>query len=166
MAKKHMIAVSANGKDVYTYLIRTEVAAQISRQPHLATLIKEVVSSLRLTGLQVSVEHDMGRTIGYSEMIETRSGDTVFYARQNKAGLYMKFVKNRKADPTSILSIVLERDDDGDYELMNVWIGKMVPDVPGSEKATDKSEAYWADHAIIYNGQPILLSTQTKDCPY
>lgn len=166
MANKHVIAVSANGKEVYTYLIRTEVAAQISRHPHLVTLIKEVVSSLRLTGPQVSLEHNMGRTIGYSEMIETRPGDTVFYARQNKTGLYMRFVKNRKADPTSILSIVLEQDDGGNYELMNAWIGKMVPDVPGSEKATDKSESYWADHAIIYNGQPILLSTQTKDCPY
>ena len=166
MAKKHVIATSANDKEIYTYLIQTAVARQISRQPHLVTLIKEVVKSLNLTTPHLMLEQDMGRTVGYSEQLETRENDAIFYAKQSKSEVYTRFVKNRKTNPTSFLCIVLNRDEDGDYELTSVWVGKMFPPIPGTEHATDQSKAYWADHAVVYNGQPILSSTQTKDCPY
>lgn len=166
MAKQHVIATTANGKEVYAYLIQTPASAQISRQPHLVTLIKEVVGQLHLTAPQVSIEQDMGRTIGYGELLETADNDTIFYAKQTKSGLYTRFVKNKKSKPTSFLSIVLRKDDTDNYELKDVWIGKTFPPLPGDEDATDQSKAYWENHAVIYNGQPILASTQTKDCPY
>lgn len=166
MAKQHVIATSANNKEVYVYLIQTPASAQISRQPHLATLIKEVVEQLHLTAPQISIEQDMGRTIGYGELLETTTKDTVFYAKQTKSGLYTRFVKNKKSKPTSFLSIVLLKDKAENYELKDVWIGKAFPPLPGDEDATSQSKAYWENHAVIYNGQPILASTQTRDCPY
>ncbi len=166
MSKKHVIAVSANKKQIYTYLIQTPVAIQISRQPHLVTLIKEVVESLNLTTPQISLEQDMGRTIGYEELLKTREKDIIFYAKQSKSSAYTRFVKNRKTSPTSFLSIVLYQDSDGDYELRSVWIGKTFPAIPGTDEATEQSESYWAEHAVVYNGQPILTSTQTKEWPY
>lgn len=166
MAKQHVIATSANGKEVYVYLIQTPAATQISRQPHLATLIKEVVEQLNLTTPQISIEQDMGRAIGYGELLQTTDKDTVFYAKQPKSDLYTRFVKNKKSNATSFLSIVLIEDDSGSYELRDVWIGKAFPPLPGDKKETDQSKAYWENHAVAYNGQPLLASTQTKDCPY
>lgn len=166
MAKKHVIATSLNDKQVYAYLIQTTIAAQISRQPHLATLIKEVLSKTKLTIPHMSIEQDMRRPIGYGELLETREKDVIFYAKQTKSSSYTRFVKNRKAVATSHLSIVLQEDTDGDYELQSAWIGKMYPPAPGSENASKQSDAFWSDHAVVYNGQSILASTQTKDCPY
>lgn len=166
MAKQHIIATSANGKEVYAYLIQTPAAAQISRQPHLVTLIKEVVGKLNLTDSQISIEQDMGRTIGYGELLETTDKDTVFYAKQTKSGLYTRFVKNKKSKPTSFLSVVLLKDETDNYELKDVWIGKAFPPLPGDASETAQSKQYWQTHAIVYNGQPLLASTQTKDCPY
>lgn len=166
MAKQHVIATSANDKSVYVYLIHTPAATQISRQPHLATLTKEVVKQLNLTTPQISIEQDMGRVIGYSDMLETTDKDTIFYAKQTKSAQYTRFVKNKNSTQTAFLSIVLLRDEVGNYELTDVWIGKAFPPLPGGEDATDQSKAYWENHAIIYSGQPVLASTQTKDCPY
>lgn len=166
MSKQHTITTSANGREVYVYLTQTPVAAQISRQPHLATLIKEVVGQLNLTAPRVSIEQDMGRTIGYSELLQTTDTDTIFYAKQTKSDTYTRFVKNKKSDATSFLSVVLVQDDTGNYELKDVWIGKAFPPLPGDKLETNMSKPYWENHAVVYNGQPILASTQTKDCPY
>ncbi len=166
MAKKHFIAVSANQKKIYVYLIHTAAATQLSRQPHLASLIKEIAGSLELTDSTVTVERDMGRTIGYGEVLETRENDTIFYAKQSKSSAYTRFVKNRKTESTSRLCITLNKDEDGEYELASVRIGEDFPAVPGTKGATDTSKSYWDNHAFVYNGQPILANTQTKDCPY
>jgi len=47
-----------------------------------------------------------------------------------------------------------------------VWIGKIYPPMPDTSEATNTSSDYWAHHAVIYNGQPIVSSTLTKTCPY
>ncbi len=166
MAKKHIIAMSANNKEIYVYLIQTVAAAQISRQPHLASLVKEIADSLILAEPTVSIEYDMGRTIGYGEILETKENDTIFYAKQAKSDAYTRFVKNRKTQPTSSLCMTLSRDKEGDYELTGVYIGEQSPAIPGTEDATGESKNFWETHAVVYNGQPILASTQTKDCPY
>lgn len=166
MAKQHVIATSANNKAVYVYLIQTPAAAQISRQPHLVSLIKEAVEQINLNAPQISIEQDMGRTIGYGELLETTDKDPVFYAKQTKSGLYTRFVKNKKSKATSFLSIKLLKDEADDYELKDVWIGRAFPPLPGDKGETTQSKSYWETHAVIYNGQSILTNTQTKDCPY
>lgn len=166
MSKQHIIAHSANGKEVYVYLIQTVAGTQISRQPHLATLIKEVVEPLNLDASQVNIEQDMGRVIGYGELLQTTEKDIIFYAKEAKSNTYTRFIKSKKAKSTSFLSVSLLKDRAGNYELKNVWIGKTFPPFPGAEDETEQSKTYWSDHAVIYNGQSIITSTQTKDCPY
>jgi hypothetical protein len=109
----------------------------------------------------------MGRNIGYSDQLETREKDLIFYARQaHSDGNYTRFVKHRKSDQTSFLTIKLQIDDNGNYELMDAWIGRLFPPIPSSELASEQSKAYWENHAVVFNGQPLLASTITKECPY
>ena len=163
---KHIVATSLNGKEVYAYLMQQPLSAAISRNPHLLALIKEAVSTLNLTQQDILLEQNMGRNIGYGEMIATREKDTIFYARLVREETYTKFVKNRKTEPTPFLTLNLRKDDDGNYEIKDVWIGKTFPPVPGNAAETEQSKSYWEDHAVAFNGQAIMASTITKECPF
>src|SRR5437868_12598075 len=106
---KHMIGASANQKQVYAFLTAQPLAGMVSRNPHLLALVKEAISSHRLTGETECLEHDMGRDIGYSELAEIKDKDVIFYAKQLKAEEFTKFVKNHRANHTSVLTIKLKR---------------------------------------------------------
>jgi hypothetical protein len=164
--RAHVITGSADTPKVYAHLTLMPLAANISANPHLLRLAEEAVDSANLEGPVVRLEHDMGRSIGHSELVATSDADNIFFARQTKTAGFTRFVKNRKSDPTQFLSLLLARDDDGDYELTNIWIGKISPPMPDAPEAIEKSGEYWARHAVIYNGQPIVSSTLTKTCPY
>jgi hypothetical protein len=163
---KHPIAVSGNDKQVYASLTVQPLAGVISRNPHLVTLVKEVVQQQRLTAEDVRLEHDFGHPIGYCELADVKPADTIFYAKQLKADSFTKFVKNRRAQKTSVLTLKLKRDETGNYELLNVWLGSDFPAMPGESDETAASKQFWDDHAVIFNGQAIIASTLTKDCPY
>jgi hypothetical protein len=162
----HQVATSANGKDVYINLMQPPTSVTISRNPNLLSLIKEIAAKSEFTGKTIDLEYDMKRTVGYADSIETKAEDTVFYARQAKSKTYTRFVKNRKTDATTIVSMHLEETGPKAYTIKNVWIGPIPVPLPGAENTSPKSEEYWQDHAVVYNGQPLMASTVTKDCPY
>src|SRR5947209_1901101 len=139
---RHTVGISRNGKEVYAYLLQLPLSASISRNPHLLTLIKEAVSNMNLTSPTEVIEQDMRRNIGYDEMIVTRKEDAVkedavFYARQVREELYTKFVKNCRPESTSFLTLNLQKDDEENYEVKDVVIGKMIPPPPGHTEATE-----------------------------
>ncbi len=162
----HQVAVSANGKDVYINLMQPPTSLTISRNPNLLSLIKEIAAKSEFTKPSIDIEYDMKRTVGYADSVVTKNDDTVFYARQAKSPAFTRFVKNRKTDSTTIVSMHLEETGPKAYTIKNVWIGPMPMPFPGVDNAPAESKDYWADHAVVYNGQPLMASTVTKDCPY
>lgn len=162
---KHPIGISANGIQVYAHLTKQPLAAAAARNPHLLTLATKAIASLSLTEQVMIFEHDTGNPIGYSDQLETKEKDSVFYAQTGKMSAYTRFVKLRKAEPTSILTLQLEVDGD-DYLLTNIWIGETYPPIPDGQHATSQSIEYWRNHAVVFNGQAVLSSSITKTCPY
>ncbi len=163
---KHFVATSKNGHEVYMHLTHSAVAQSISRQPRLATLLAEVVAEVDLAGEVVHIEKDMGRQIGYADVVDTSAGDSVFYAMQLRTKTHTRFVKNKPAEPTNFLTIRAERDDEGNYEVTVLYLGGNIPPLPNDPEASAESQSYWQTHAVVYNGQPIVGSTMTKDWPY
>jgi hypothetical protein len=162
----HPVATLANGVKIYADLSKAPLSTNISRNPHLLNLLEEAIDNLEPTKPVIKLECDMKRTVGYTDIIATNPADTVFYARQNKGSNYTRFVKNRKSDQATTISLILARDEAGDYELQNVWVGTIFPAVPGEPDETADSKAFWESHAVIHNGQPLISSTITKTCPY
>ncbi len=162
----HPVTITANQKTVYVNLTHSLAGARISRQPHLLTLLKEILAELEPTQSELYIEHDMGRVIGNSEIVATTDKDSIVYARRPKSATYIRFVKNRQFLPTNYLTIVLHQMESGDYELVDTWPGRKAPPFPDEEKAKPDSQSFWADHAIVLDGQPIQAGTLTKDCPY
>lgn len=164
--RAHTVTRSGNNKAVYADLMQMPLAGNISRNPHLLRLVEEALVSIQLTELTVQLEHDMKRSVGYCEVIETADTDIIFYACQTKTSGYTRFVKNRHTDTTQYITMNLSRDEEGDYELTDVWIGKAYPALPEDAYASNDSKSFWSGHAVVYNGQTIISSTVTKDCPY
>ena len=163
---KYVIAKSPNGYDIYVDLITSSAGHCLSRQPYLINLIKEVLMPMHLKGPNVSIEYDMGRVIGNTEIVTTSDKDAIFYAKSKNQNSFSRFVKNRSMSPTSQLTIILERDGDNNYELSDTWIGQNSPPFPGDGKETKLSKSYWESHALVMDQQVIQSKTITKVCPY
>jgi hypothetical protein len=160
------IAEPNNGYEVYVNLISSAAGRYLSRQPHLINLIKEVLAPMKLKGGDVLIEHDMGRRIGNTDTVKTDEKDTIFYAQPYKKVVFSRYVKNRAPIPSSKLTIILVRDDEGNYDIVDTWVGQYTPPFPGDEKETDQSKPFWETHAVVMDTQVVQSKTITKTCPY
>lgn len=163
---KHLIGQSHNGIPVHVQLIGTQAGENIARQPQLLSLAKEMLAKVTLRDAEMGLEYDMERPIGYSLIIETSDKDTIFYGRLLKDDAYTRFVKSGKPQPTNYITVTLLRDSDNNYELSDIWIGRLMPSRPGSAGETAESKQYWSNHALILDNQSLQLKTLTKTCPY
>ena len=163
---RHSIGLTRNGTEVYAYLTGSKVEKRLSRQPQLLAHAKEVLEKATLRGPKIHMEYDMQRQIGYDFIIGTTDEDAVFYARLVKDDIYTRLVKNGNPTPTRYLTVILEQDDDKNYELSDIWIGRLIPPRPGSIDETTESIVFWSDHALILGDQSFQTQTLTKTRPY
>ncbi len=163
---KHPITSTQNGTAVYVDLIKSPAALHIAQQPYLLGLIKELIRHRQVDGETLSIDHDMGRPVGNALVVETSDKDVVIYAQRVREDMYTRFVKNGSPKQSPYVSVILRRDDDGEYELHDTWIGRLTPPRPGSGQETDDSLSYWQSHAYVYNHDAIQARTVTKVCPY
>lgn len=163
---KYAITKSKNGRKVYVNLIATSAGRYLSRQPYVIGLVKEVLSCRNLTGPDVCIERDMGRTIGNTDIVATNEKDTIFYAQPYKKTIFSRYVKNRILTPSHKLTIILKQDTDGNYEIADTWIGPFSPPFPGDKKATPTSKTFWQTHALVADTHLIQSKSITKVCPY
>jgi hypothetical protein len=165
---KHIIATSPEGHDIYVDLISSRAGHYLSRRPYVVALIKEALADQKLTESEspICIVRDMGRIIGKSDVVKTSDKDTIFYAQPNKIEVFSRYVKNLYPSPSRKITIILERDKDGNYEVRDTWIGAYSPPFPGDQRATAESKAYWRTHALVLDSQVIQSKTITKTWPY
>lgn len=161
-----MLEESNDGYDIYVNLISSSAGHYLSRHPHLITLIKELLTDRKLQGERAVIEEDMGRNIGVTDVVSTNEKDTIYYALPLKSKVYSRFARNRYPQTSNMLTLVVVRDTDGNYELSNAWIGTNYPAFPGDEFETDDSKEYWQTHALVQNAHAIQTQSITKTCPY
>lgn len=163
---KYTILESGTGYEVYVNLIDSLAGHYLSRQPYVINLMKEVLLAQKLTGPTLVVEKDMGRVIGNTDIIETTEKDTIYYAQPVKQTVFSRYAKNRFPKPSRKLTLHLSKDQNGDYEVTDAWIGPSCPPFPGGQNETSASKAYWESHALVQDAQPVQSRSITKVCPY
>jgi hypothetical protein len=163
---KFMLARSNDKYEVYINLISSSAGHYLSRRPYVINLIKEVLTPIKLSGARVVIERDMGRNIGNTDIVTTSTSDTIYYAQPVKAEIFSRFAKNKYPQPSNTLTIIVEQDSEGNYEVSDTWIGPFIPPFPGDDNETADSKSYWETHALAHDAQPIQSKTITKTCPY
>lgn len=163
---KYMIDESHADHDIYVNMISSSAGQYLSRHPYVIALIKELLAEKKLSGRRVVIEKDMGRDIGTTDVIATSDKDTIYYARALKSEIFSRFAKNRYPQVSTKLTVVLIKDEDGNYEVTNTWIGANHPAFPGDELATAESKTYWQNHALVQDAIAIQSKSITKACPY
>ncbi len=163
----HYLCATKDGIGVHVDLINSDAGRSIAQQPRLLAIVKEALSSRTLSGSEVRIEQDMGRTVGYDFVVHTSDTSTVFYACLQHDSVYTRFVKNGRPNATQYVTFVLHVYDEADgYELVDVRIGRMAPPRPGAPDEIPESRKYWGGHALIHDSQTLQSRTITKTCPY
>jgi hypothetical protein len=163
---KHPIARTQNGIAVYVDLINSPAAAAVGREPRLVDMVRRILEQTDATTPVVRIESNMGKNVGYNMVVETSEADTILYAQLIRQNTFTRFVKNGKPGSTTYVSVILRRDDEGNYELNQLWLGRLRPSQPGSNDESVNSKPYWASHAFVLDTQPIQHRSVTKVCPY
>jgi hypothetical protein len=163
---KFVLGENSDGNTIYVNTISSPAGTYISRRPYIFALLKEILLSQTLRGQRIVIEQDMGRNIGTTDIVTTSDSDNVYYARPLKSEVYYRFAKNRYPQLCSTLTIVVDKDADGNYEVSDTWIGNNRPPFPGDVAATKSSLQYWATHALVPDSQPVQTKSLTKTCPY
>ncbi len=163
---KHTIGQTNNGVTLYVDLINSQAGVQIARQPYMLALLKELIGRTVITGKELQFDQDMGRPVGHESIVETTEADAIIYAQKLKDDVYTRFVKNAKPDQTQFVTLILQKDADDSYELIDTWIGRLSPPRPGSKYENAESKVYWATHAYVLDGEPVQSKSITKVCPY
>ena len=163
------LCISANGKRVVYDPDNSHTSTHFKDAPGLKSLAVELLSNKTLGGDLAAEDVDMGRIIGSSDVVEVNDNDEIVYAMRVKREDqgFVPFVKNRKPQPTSKISIYLLQIDEDTYGLSSAWIGEYEsPMLPQMENATSESIPYWEKHAFIWRSQEIIEGSVLKKCPW
>ncbi|HSW81410.1 MAG TPA: hypothetical protein VLG40_03360 [Candidatus Saccharimonas sp.] len=158
------VGTSANYCEVYVDLEASRAATQLRENPGLLELIKEALPQIELVGPDVTKEHDFGKVIGFTDLVEVGDGDEIVYAVRENREVYTKFAKDREPSECNWVTMVFRAVADG-YMLYTTWIGQISPPFPGEPTATHESWAFWRIHALVYGRQAIKPGTETTVCP-
>jgi hypothetical protein len=163
------LCLSKNGVKVFYAPNNPHLSTHLADTPGLDKLVVEAINKLNLDGNLFAGDIDMGRIVGTCDVIEVSGGDKiVFGIRKNRfAEGLVPFVKNRAAETSTFVSLLLEPNKDGTYELGTAWIGEFEDEpFPLAPNANDKSKDYWNKYAFVYGSQEIEPGTETPIKPW
>ena len=167
MSQKISLGTSKNGMSVWYDNVSSHAATHINDTPGLEALAAEITKNTYLTGDFMQFHTDMGRVVGTCDLVDIEPGDEIVYAKRLNRDNYSAFNLSKGPQPSSLVTTVYEKREDGTYELSSAWVGPSdSPSFPGSERETPDSKKYWATHALAWGTQEIQPSTKTTTCPW
>jgi len=164
--KKRTIGKTKNNKSVYVDMESSHAATHLMDTPGLAELVQEVIVELEAVQDNLCIDKDMGRVVGMSDLVKTNDNDEIMYAKRMNRNNYTRFAMHRRAVPSSFVTVVLQKDINGGYELWSAWIGPVVPQFPGDEHEVPESRPFWRQHALVWGNQAIQPGTETHEWPW
>jgi hypothetical protein len=164
--KKQLIGTTKNGKTVYVDTEDSHAATHIADTPDLLHVVQRVLPLLEPEEDSICLASDMGEVVGLSDLVETSEDDEILYAKRLNRDNYTRFALNRKAEPSNFVTVVLQRDIEGNYELWSAWIGPVTPQFPSDKLASPDSISFWRKHALVWGNQAIQPGTEKDEWPW
>jgi hypothetical protein len=163
---KSFICKMANGTGVYYEDEKSHTTTHLADAPQLLPLLKEFLSKQVFNEDKIFIEHESGKLIGHTDLVEVTDKDDVLYAKRLNRDNYTKFVKNRTPPTTTYFTFLLYKSEDDNYELASTWVGRRCPTFPDDVNATPESKLFWDRHALVFGNQAIQEGTLTTICPW
>lgn len=113
-------------------------------------ILEEALAKVAGVSEFMTVQVNMDRVVGVSEVVETEPGDDVFEAvRPGRRGP-SRFVRGRSGTTTTSVVVILKRSQCGSYYvLISAWCGVLAEPEPWDPKATARSREFWSRHAFV-----------------
>jgi hypothetical protein len=159
------LGLTKNNKKVYVDLKSSHAATHFADDPELINYVREILPDMKASGDNVFLQVDLGKSTGFSDLVETDDSDQIVYAKRLNRRNYTRFVLNREKVETSLVTIVLHKLGE-DYSLYSAWVGPLTPPFPGSSHEAPDSREFWNKHALVWGKQQIQLGTETKEWPW
>lgn len=164
-----LLCITKNKMKVFYDNINSHASTHFADTPNLRELVIEVLSSSNIHEDDLSLDVDMKRIIGTTDVVAIESTDKIVYAiRKNRPEQgYVPFVKFRLGQPDSHISIALMKGRNSSFDLSSAWIGTWDdPPFPQEPHATLESRKYWDTHAFIWGSQDIESGTEILKKPW
>ena len=121
----------------------------------LEPLLPEVLSKVSDTdanseGLIIKTV-DVGRVVGKNNLVKVDSNDKIYYKRRGDRKGKSKMVANRKPEDSSEVTIIMQKQSNGGYQLYTIFVGPPAEQEPWDENVRDKQKSieFWKNHALV-----------------
>ncbi len=134
----------------------------------VSPLLPEALAKIDSKGRQFLVEEVVfDHIIGETVCVATGPGDEIVYAKRPKRWGLTRFVRNRKPEPCSAMTVILKRDDyEPYYVLITAFVGHRPEPEPWDRNANGNSRAFWSSHALVWGCEEVIDYTITTACPW
>jgi hypothetical protein len=134
----------------------------------VAHLLPEALAKINSRGRQFFIEEvGFGQPVGETICVVTGHDDEIVYAKRPKRYGHSRFVKNRKPEPCSAVTVILKRDEcDPYYVLITAFVGHRPEPEPWDRNANGNSRAFWEARALIWGCEETIPGTETTECPW
>lgn len=170
MKKKYKYLVnSSNGYKIVYDPYYSHAATHFRDKSDLKEIAKKALSEFNLDRDIIGTDIEFKNPVGLSDVVEVTDSDEIYFAmrtlREDQG--YVQFTASRERQPSSFLSVHLEKIDKSAYELVSCWIGRYDnPPFPQMENATSDSKKFWKKHAFVEGSQEIIPGSRIEDCPW
>ena len=136
-------------------------------------LLPEALARIESKGRNFLIEQaDFGQPIGESICVATGPGDEIVFAKRPKRFGLTRFVKNRQAEPTSVVTLILKTaDGQPGFILVTAFVGPLAEKEPWDSTIRNAEErqrslVFWNSHALVWGGEETITGTETSRCPW
>ena len=152
--------------------------SHLNNHQDVISILQEALQKIDTKGRKfLNEEVRFTHTIGKTMCVPTTENDEIVYAQRKGRDGLTRFVKNREAEDTNVVTVILkkireqiqtegeEREVDA-YLLITAWMGEKAEVEYYDPRATEKSLAFWNTHALVYNPEHIIPGTETQEKPW
>jgi hypothetical protein len=133
--------------------------------PGVEQYVPEALARIAPQGKPFVVETiDFGTCIGETVCVETGPSDVIVFAQRSGRQGLSRFVRQRSPEPCSSLTVILKKaQEQHTYVLITAYIGCKAEPEPWDRHATDASQIFWLNHALLWGSEPVIPGTETQD---
>jgi hypothetical protein len=103
---------------------------------------------------------------GPQQTVATSEQDIIIYAQRHKKKSLSRFVKGRKEELSTSMTLILTRmpsTETVQYALLSQYFGEHLPAEPWEKLATEEGKEFWKHNAFIYNSEWIVPGTEIDE---